>query len=154
MEELSPITIFRRNLLFTWYFDSEEECKSLSRLSLERLSLWKSSHLTLSRMSKRRSRTRKEFPQINNDLSSLESNSKMDELSLTTIFRRNLLFTWYFDFEEDLDELLNVQLIIAHKSQSSLLEIASFANRSSVEHIDSLNAMLAVTCNPAETLPS
>ena len=46
---------------------------------------------------KQRSKTRKEFHQISNDLSLLESNWKMAELSLTTTSRRNRLFTWFFD---------------------------------------------------------
>jgi hypothetical protein len=42
--------------------------------------------------------------QINNDLSSLESNLKTEELFLTTIFKKNLLSIWYSDSEEEVQE--------------------------------------------------
>jgi len=43
MDELSPTTTFRKNLLSISSFVFVEECKSSSRLSPERLSHWKSS---------------------------------------------------------------------------------------------------------------
>ena len=43
---------------------------------------------------------KKVFPQISRDLSSLVSNSRMEELSPTTTFRRSPLFIWFLDSEE------------------------------------------------------
>merc|ERR1712243_21020 len=51
---------------------------------------------------------RKAFLQISNVLFLLENNWKMDELFLTTIFRRNLLFTWCCVFVVELLSLLYV----------------------------------------------
>merc|ERR1719265_1741839 len=48
-------------------------------------------------MLKPRFKIRKVSLPINKDLSSLESNSKMEELSPTTISKRNLLSTWCSD---------------------------------------------------------
>jgi hypothetical protein len=80
MEELFQTTTFKRNPLSTWFSDLEEVCKSSSRLSLEKPSPLMLSQLTLLRMSKPKSKIRKEFHQINKDLSSLESNLRMEEL--------------------------------------------------------------------------
>merc|ERR1712124_10050 len=79
MEELFQTTIFKRNPLFTWFSDSEEECKSSSRLSLVRPSPLMSSQQTLLRMSRPRSKIRKVSHQTSKDLSSLESNLRMEE---------------------------------------------------------------------------
>merc|ERR1719386_682289 len=50
--ELSLTTTSRRNLLFTWSLDLEAACKSSSKLSQARPSLWTSNPLTPLRMSK------------------------------------------------------------------------------------------------------
>ena len=55
--------------------------------------------LTQLRLLKERSKTKKEFPQINKDLSSLESNSKTADLFLTTISKKSQLFIWSSDLE-------------------------------------------------------
>merc|ERR1712137_1206611 len=54
--------------------------------------------LTLSNKSNKRFKIRKEFLQINNVLSLLENNLKMEELWLIITSKRNLLFTWFSDF--------------------------------------------------------
>merc|ERR1711976_925677 len=89
MEEPSPTTTSRRNPLSISSSDSEEVCRSSSRLSLERPSPSRLSHLTPLRTSRPRSRTRRESHQINKDLSSPVSNSRMEELSPTTTSRRS-----------------------------------------------------------------
>merc|ERR1711912_39220 len=53
-----------------------------------------------SKTSKLKSKTKKVSLQISKDLSSLESNSRMEELFLTTTSKRNLLSTWSSDLEE------------------------------------------------------
>merc|ERR1712126_118718 len=55
-------TTSRRKVLSTWSSDSEEVCRSLSRLSLARPLPWRLSLLTQLRMSRLRSKTRKESP--------------------------------------------------------------------------------------------
>ena len=55
--------------------------------------------LTPLKMSRPKSKIKKEFLQINKDLSSLESNLRMEELFLTTISKKNLLSTWSSDLE-------------------------------------------------------
>jgi len=52
-------------------------------------------------MSRLNFRTKKAFHPIGSVSSSLENSWRMDELLRITISRRNLPFTWYFDFEED-----------------------------------------------------
>ena len=89
------ITISRRNLPFTWSWDCEEVCKSLSRLWLARPSLWRLSPLTPLKTSKPRSRTRRVFPQISNVWSSLASNWRMAALFRIIISRRNPLCIWF-----------------------------------------------------------
>merc|ERR1712224_244136 len=79
MEELSPTTTSKRNPHFTWSSDSEVVCKSSSRPSLERPSPLMLSQLTPSRTSRPRSKTRKVSHQTSKDLSSPESNSRMEE---------------------------------------------------------------------------
>merc|ERR1711998_407508 len=54
----------------------------------------------MGRTSRLRSKTRKVFLQISKDLSSLESNLRMEELSLTTTSKRSPPFTWSSDLEE------------------------------------------------------
>merc|ERR1712170_188281 len=98
-EELSPTTTFKRSQLSTWSSDLEEVCKSSSRPSLVRPSPLMSSQLTPLRMSKPRSKIRKVSHQISKDSSSLESNLRTEEPSLTTISRRNLPSTWSLDLE-------------------------------------------------------
>merc|ERR1712227_532752 len=95
MEELSLTTTSKKNQPSTWSSDLEEVCKSSSRPSLVRPSPSMLSQLTPLKTSRLRSKTKKVFLQISKDLSSLESNSKMEELSLTTISKRSLLSTWY-----------------------------------------------------------
>merc|ERR1719240_2538807 len=81
MEELSQTTTSKRNPLFTWSSDLEVVCKSSSRLSLVRPSLSMSSQQTPSKTSRPRSKTRKVSHPISKDLSSPESNLRMEELS-------------------------------------------------------------------------
>merc|ERR1712032_465690 len=71
MEELSPITTSKRSPPSTWFSDLEEVCRSSSRPLLERPSPLMSSQQTPLRMSRPRSKTRKEFHQISKDSSSL-----------------------------------------------------------------------------------
>merc|ERR1712199_75962 len=66
-------------------------CKFSSRPSQARLSPSTSNSQTRLKTSRPRSRTRKVFPQISKDSSSLESNSKTEEPSRTTTSRRNPL---------------------------------------------------------------
>merc|ERR1712012_812122 len=89
MEEPSLTTTSRRNPPSISSSDSEEVCRSSSRLSLERPSPSRLSHLTPLRTSRPRSRTRRESHQINKDLSSPVSNSRMEELFPTTTSRRS-----------------------------------------------------------------
>merc|ERR1712070_1061820 len=99
MAELSLTTTSKRSPLSTWSSDLEVVCKSSSRPSLVRPSPSMLSQLTLLKTSRPRSKTRKVFLQISKDSSSLESNLRMEELSLTTTFKRNLPFTWSSDLE-------------------------------------------------------
>merc|ERR1711971_1249454 len=100
-EELSPITTSKKSPLSTWSSDLEEVCKSSSRHSLVRPAPLMSSQLTPLRMSRPRSKIRKVSHQISKDLSSLESNLRMEEPSLTTTSRRNQPSTWSLDLEVD-----------------------------------------------------
>merc|ERR1711892_375974 len=95
MAELSLTTTFRRSPLSIWFSVLGEECRFLSRLSPERPSPLRLSHLTQLKMSRQRSRTRKGSPQTNRGLSLLANSWKMAELSLTTTFRRNPLSIWF-----------------------------------------------------------
>merc|ERR1711985_123963 len=88
MEELFQTTTSKRNPPSISSSDSEVVCKSSSRPSLVRPSPSMSSQLTLLRTSRLRSRTRKESHQISRDSSSLESNSRMAELSPITTSKR------------------------------------------------------------------
>merc|ERR1712070_664855 len=101
MEELSLIITSKRNLPSISSSDLEVVCKSLSRPSLVRPSLSMLNQLTPLKTSRLRSKTRKVSHQISKDLSSLESNLRMEELSLTTTSKKSPLFTWSLDLEED-----------------------------------------------------
>merc|ERR1712168_376604 len=98
MVEHCPTITFKRNQPFTWSSVSVVVCKSLSRHSLERLSLWKSKLLTPSKMSKLKFRTKKVFHQTSNVLSSPVNNLKTEELFLIITSRRNQLFILSFVF--------------------------------------------------------
>ena len=89
MEELFQITTSKRSPLSIWYSDLEEECKSSSRPSLVKPSPLMLSQQTPLKMSKPKSKIRKEFHQISRDLSSLESNLRTEELFLTIIFKKS-----------------------------------------------------------------
>merc|ERR1712226_1468337 len=71
-----------------------QTCKFSLRPSPVRQSLLRSSHLTLSRTSRLRSKIRKVSHPISRDLSSPVSSSRMEEPFPTTTSRRNLLSTW------------------------------------------------------------
>merc|ERR1711904_573468 len=75
-------------------------CKSSLRPLQERPSLLMLSQLTPSRTSRPRSKTRKVSHQTNRDSSSLVSNSRTAELSLTTTSKRSPPSTWCSDPEE------------------------------------------------------
>merc|ERR1711998_69106 len=94
MVELFPTTTSKRSPLFTWSSDLEVECKFSSRPSLVRPSPSMLSQLTLLRTSRLRSKTRKVSLQISKDLSSPESNLKMEEPFPTTTSKRSPPFTW------------------------------------------------------------
>ena len=98
--EPSPITTSKKSPLSTWSSDLEEVCKSSSRLLLEKPSLLMLSQLIQLKMLKPRFKTKKEFHQTSKDLSSPESNLKMEELFQTTTSKRSPLFTWFSDSEE------------------------------------------------------
>merc|ERR1719479_409721 len=100
MEELFLTTTSRRNQLSILSSGFVEVCKSLSRPSLGRPSLLRLSLLTPLRMSRPRSRTRKEFPQINSVSSLLENSWRTEELFLTTTSRKNPLSILSSDFVE------------------------------------------------------
>merc|ERR1712159_133814 len=85
-------------------------CKFSSRPSLVRPSPLMSSQPTQSRTSRPRSKTRKVFPQISKDSSSLESNSRMAELFLTTTSKRSPHSTWFSDSEVE-SEMPSLELI-------------------------------------------
>merc|ERR1711904_91600 len=71
------------------FYNKTTVCKSSSRPSLVRPSPLMSSQLTWARTSRLRSKTRKVSLQISKDSSSLESNSRMEELFQTTTSKRN-----------------------------------------------------------------
>merc|ERR1712100_161504 len=91
MAELSPTTTSRRSPPSISSSDSEVVCRSSSRLSLVRPSPSMSSQQILLRMSKPRSKTRKESHQISKDSFSLESSLKMAEPSPITTSKRSPL---------------------------------------------------------------
>merc|ERR1711998_229425 len=94
MVELFPTTTSKRSPLFTWSSDLEVECKSSSRPSLVRPSLSMLSQQIPLRTSRLRSKIRKVSLQISKDLSSPESNLKMEEPFPTTTSKRSPPFTW------------------------------------------------------------
>ena len=102
-EDLFLTTTFKKNQPFTWSWDLEVECKFSSKPWLERPSPLKSNHLTTSKLSRLRSKTRKVFPQINKDSFSPENNLKTAEVFLTTTSKKNPLSTWSWDLEVDND---------------------------------------------------
>merc|ERR1711971_404940 len=91
MEEPFPTTTSRRNQLSISSLDSEVVCRSSSRLSLERPSPSRLSHLTPLRTSRQRFKIRKVFHPISKDLSSPVSSSRMEEPFPTITFRRSQL---------------------------------------------------------------
>merc|ERR1712086_293485 len=99
MEEPSPTTTSKRSPLSISSSDLEVECKSSSRPSLVRPSPLMSSQLTPSRTSRPRSKIRKVSLQISKDLSSLVSNSRMEELFPTTTSKKSQPSTWSSDLE-------------------------------------------------------
>merc|ERR1712100_220215 len=88
MAEPSATTTSKRKALSTLSSDLEVECRSSSRLSLVRPSPSMLSQPILSKTSRPRSKTRKESHQTSKDSSSLESNLRMVELSVTTTSKR------------------------------------------------------------------
>merc|ERR1719312_452562 len=98
MEEPFLITTSKRNQPFTWSFVFVVVCKSSSRHSLERQSLWKLKLLTPSKMSKPRFKIKKVSHQISNVSFSPESNLKMAVHSPIITSRRNRHFISSFDF--------------------------------------------------------
>merc|ERR1711935_1192134 len=99
MEEPSPTTTSKRSPLSISSSDLEVECKSSSRPSLVRPSPLMSSQLTPSRTSRPRSKIRKVSHQTSKDLSSLESNLRMEELFPTTTSKKSQPSTWSSDLE-------------------------------------------------------
>merc|ERR1712100_676100 len=100
MEEPSPTTTSKRSPLSISSSDSEVECKSSSSLSLVRPSPLMSSQPTPLRTSRLRSKIRRVSHQTSKDSSSLESNSRMAEPSLTTTSKRSPLSISSSDSEE------------------------------------------------------
>merc|ERR1711990_1293982 len=99
-EEPSLTTTSKKSPLSIWSSDLEVECKSSSRPSLVKPSLLMLSQLTPLKTSRLRSKTRKVSLQISKDLSSLESNLRMEEPFPTTTSRRSPPSTWSSDLEE------------------------------------------------------
>merc|ERR1712010_128055 len=96
-----------------------QECKSSLRPSPVRLSLWTLSQLTLSRMSRPRSKTRKVFLQISRDSSSLVSSSRTVEPSPTTTSRRSPLSISFSDLEVVCKSSSRLSLVRPSPSMSS-----------------------------------
>merc|ERR1712037_700812 len=88
-EELFQITTSRRNLPSISYSDFVVVCRSSSRPSPVRPSPSKSSHLTPSRTSRPRSKTRKVSHLTSRDSSSQESNLRMAGPPATTTSRKS-----------------------------------------------------------------
>merc|ERR1711865_1362772 len=99
MEELFLTTTSKKNPPSIWSSDLEVVCKSSSRPSPVRPSPLMSSQQTPSRTSRLRSKIRKVSLQISKDLSSLESNLKMEELFPITTSKKNLPSIWSSDLE-------------------------------------------------------
>merc|ERR1711904_353780 len=96
-------------------------CKSSLRPLQERPSLLMLSQLTWARTSRPRSKTRKVSHQTNRDLSSLVSNSRMAEPSLTTTSKRSPPSTWFSDSEEVCKSSSRPSLVRPSPSMSSQL---------------------------------
>ncbi len=97
MEDHYPITIFKKNQLFIYSWDIEVECKFSSKNSQEnryilmskppiRLMLWKLKY-----------KIEKAYLPTNKDSTSLDNNSKMQDLYPITIFKKNQLFIYTWD---------------------------------------------------------
>merc|ERR1740116_848523 len=99
MEEPSLTTTSKKSPLSIWSSDLEVVCKSSSRPSLVRPSPLMLSQQTPSRTSKLKFKTRKVSLQISKDSSSLESNLRMEEPSLTTTSKKSPLSIWSSDLE-------------------------------------------------------
>ena len=100
-EEPYLTTTSKRNPHSTQSLDLEEVCKSSSRPLLEKPSPSMLSQLTPLRMSRLKSKIRKEFPQTSRDSSLLESNLKMAELCLTITSKKSQLSIQSSDLEVD-----------------------------------------------------
>ena len=86
-------------MFYLYWFDFYRPlCRFSSRLWLARPSPSRSNLLTLSKMSRLRSKTRREFLQINNVWSLLANNWKMAKHCRITISKKILLFIWCWDF--------------------------------------------------------
>merc|ERR1712141_348373 len=94
MAEPSQTTTSRRSQPSTWCCVCVVVCRSSSRLSQAKLSLWKLRRQTPLRMSKPRFKTKKEFPQISSVSSSLASSWKMAVPCQITTSRRSQPSTW------------------------------------------------------------
>merc|ERR1712159_29306 len=102
-------------------FQAYNQCKSSLRPLPERPSLLMLSQLTPSRTSRSRSKTRKASHQTNRDSSSLVSNSRTAELSLTTTSKRSPPSTWCSDSEEVCKSSSRPSLVRPSPSMSSQL---------------------------------
>ena len=100
-------TTSKRSPLFIWFSVSVVVCRSSSRPSLERPSLWMLSLQTPSRTSRPRSRTRKESHQTSSVSSSPANNSKTAALFQTTTSRKSPLFTWFSAYVVASENLLS-----------------------------------------------
>jgi len=103
MEEPFQTITFKKNQPFTWFWDSEEECKSLLRPLLVKPLPWMWNHLIPSTMLRLKFKIRKGFHPINRDWFSLENSLKMEGHCQTITSKRNLLFIWCWDWEVDND---------------------------------------------------
>merc|ERR1712070_1027001 len=121
MEEPFPTTTSKRSLPSISSSDSEVVCKSSSRPSLVKPSPLMLSQLTPSRTSRPRSKTRKVSLQISKGSSSLESNSRMEELSPTTTSKRSPLSISSSDSEVVCKSSLRPSLVRPSPSTSSQL---------------------------------
>merc|ERR1712127_49580 len=97
--EPSPTTTSKKSPPSISSLDSEVVCRSSSRPSLVKPSPLMLSQQTPLRTSRPRSKTKKVFPQISRDLSSLVSNSRMEELSPITTSKRSPLSISSSDLE-------------------------------------------------------
>merc|ERR1711934_888083 len=117
--EPSPTTTSKRSPLSISSSDLEVVCKSSSRPSLVRPSPSMSSQLTPSRTSRLRSKIRRVSLQISKDLSSLESNLRMEELFQTTTSKRSLPSISSSDLEVECKSSSRPSLVRPSPSMSS-----------------------------------